>query len=90
LWHLFNIIASALLGVSLIDIYSIEVISWIKDTQIYKWINDLISSKPDIIEKDTDEFRFPKKLQIQQQKMKQEMLELVNELLEILNNNRKP
>ena len=36
-WHLFRIIASGLLGISLIDIYSLDIITWIKDTQIYKW-----------------------------------------------------
>ncbi len=42
LWHIFSAIGSTLLSISLIDIYSLDVISGIKDTQIYKWFSDLI------------------------------------------------
>jgi len=48
LWHVFSIIGNALLGFTLIDIYSWDVISWIKDTSIYKWYADLFY-KTDII-----------------------------------------
>ena len=37
IWHIISTIGSTLLGISLIDIYSLEFISWIKDTSIYKW-----------------------------------------------------
>jgi len=42
LWHIFSLIGSTLLGFSLIDIYSWDVISWIKDTSIYKWYLELV------------------------------------------------
>ena len=48
LWHIFSLIGNALLGFTLIDIYSWDVISWIKDTSIYKWYADLFS-KTEII-----------------------------------------
>lgn len=43
IWHIFNIISSALLGISLIDIYYWDVISWIKETSIFKWYAELFS-----------------------------------------------
>lgn len=48
LWHIFSLIGNALLGFTLIDIYSWDVISWIKETSIYKWYSDLFY-KEDII-----------------------------------------
>jgi len=47
LWHIFAIIGNSLLGFSLFDLYSLDVISWIKDTSIYKWYDDLFS-KPEL------------------------------------------
>lgn len=41
IWHIFNIISSFLLGFSLIDIYYWDVITWIKDTSIFKWYAEL-------------------------------------------------
>jgi len=56
LWHLFSLIGSTLLSISLFDIYSLEVINWIKETQIYKWFSSFIlNSKTEVI--DNDEFR---------------------------------
>jgi len=49
-WHIFAIIGNTLLGISIIDIYSWDVISWIKDTSIYRWYSQLFST-PDIITK---------------------------------------
>ena len=43
LWHIFSLIGSSLLSISLIDIYSWDFISWIKETSIYKWYFDLFS-----------------------------------------------
>jgi len=48
IWHIFSLIGSSLLSISLIDIYSWDFISWIKDTSIYKWYADLFS-KTEII-----------------------------------------
>jgi len=49
LWHIFSLIGSSLLSISLIDIYSWDFISWIKETSIYKWYSDLfIWSKNEI------------------------------------------
>ena len=73
LYYIFSWIASTLLGISLIDIYSLDIISWIKETNIYKWLYELFNSKL-IIEpvkevkstkeiktiKEDSEFRFPK------------------------------
>ena len=42
-WHIFSLIGSSLLGFSLIDIYSLDIISWIKDTSIYRWYSDLMN-----------------------------------------------
>jgi len=41
LWHIFSLIGSTLLGFSLIDIYYWDVITWIKDTSIFKWYAEL-------------------------------------------------
>lgn len=69
LFHIFRWIASTLLGITLIDIYSLDVINWIKETNIYKWYFELFSSK-EIIKpvkeiksvKEDGEFQFPKKI----------------------------
>lgn len=47
-WHIFSLLANTLLGFTLIDIYALDVISWIKDTSIYRWYSELFST-PDII-----------------------------------------
>nr|YP_009487319.1 hypothetical protein [Russula virescens]AWB36221.1 hypothetical protein [Russula virescens] len=61
LWRMFGWIASTVLGISLIDIYAIDLITWIKDTSIYKWYSEFFSPKTEIIkEKSKDEFQFPK------------------------------
>jgi len=46
-WHIFAIIGNTLLGISIIDIYSWDIISWIKDLSVYKWYSELFST-PDI------------------------------------------
>lgn len=51
LWHIFSVIGSTLLGFSLIDIYSWDIISWIKDTSIYKWYFELFYKIEDKIER---------------------------------------
>ena len=43
LWHLFSVIGSALFGLSLVDIYSLDFINWLKDTNIYKWYSELFN-----------------------------------------------
>ena len=55
LWHLFSVIGSTLLGLSMIDIYSLDFINWVKDTNIYKWYSELfnktiVENKTEIIE----------------------------------------
>lgn len=61
LWHIFSIIGNALLGFTLIDIYSWDIISWIKDTSIYKWYIELFKSyKTDKIETIENPSKFPK------------------------------
>lgn len=42
-WHIFSLIGNTLLGISIIDIYSWDIISWIKDTSVYKWYTGLFS-----------------------------------------------
>lgn len=73
-FHIFSWIASTLLGISLIDIYSLDVITWIKETNIYNWIYDLFYSKENSsiiksikevkankeVKKEDTEFQFPK------------------------------
>jgi len=54
IWHIFSLIGSSLLSISLIDIYSWEFISWIKDTSIYKWYADLFSKTERISNKKED------------------------------------
>lgn len=54
LWHIFSIIGNTLLGFTLIDIYSLDIISWIKETQIYKWYADLFSKTEIISNKKED------------------------------------
>jgi hypothetical protein len=54
IWHIFSLIGSSLLSISLIDIYSWEFISWIKDTSIYKWYADLFSKTEIISNKKED------------------------------------
>lgn len=39
--HFINFIATSFLGISLIDIYGFDLISWIRDTSIYKWYTEL-------------------------------------------------
>ena len=72
-YHIFSWIASTLFGATLIDVYSLDIINWVKETNIYKWIYDLLNFK-EIIEpvkevkstkeiktiKEDSEFRFPK------------------------------
>lgn len=60
-WHIFSLIASTLLGLSIVDIYSLDIISWIKDTSIYKWYSDLLYPK-EIIKNNKSEFQFPKRI----------------------------
>ena len=62
---MFGWIASTILGISLIDIYSLEVISWIKDTSIYKWYSELFYPKEvisQVKENKSSEFQFPKRI----------------------------
>jgi len=59
LWHIFSIIGNTLLGFTLIDIYSWDFISWIKETSIYKWYFDLFS-RTDKIETIENPSKFPK------------------------------
>lgn len=59
LWHIFSLIGNALLGFTLIDIYSWDIISWIKETSIYKWYSDLFS-RTDKIETIENPSKFPK------------------------------
>jgi hypothetical protein len=59
-WHIFRWIASGILGISLIDIYSLDVISWFKETNIYKWYSELFSSKESINPVKESEFQFSK------------------------------
>jgi hypothetical protein len=42
IWQIISTIASTLLGISFIDIYGFDIISWIRETQIYKWFSELI------------------------------------------------
>lgn len=44
LWHIFSVIGSSLLGLSMVDIYALDLLNWIKDTSIYKWYSDLFNS----------------------------------------------
>jgi hypothetical protein len=44
LWHIFSVIGSGLLSFSLIDIYYWDVLSWIKDTSIWKWYAEVFYS----------------------------------------------
>lgn len=47
LWHLFSIIGSSLLGLSMIDIYVLDLINWIQNTSIYRWYFELFKyTKP--------------------------------------------
>lgn len=52
LWHLFSIIGSTLLSLSMIDIYAFDFINWLKDTNIYRWYSELFN-KP-IVETKTE------------------------------------
>jgi len=61
LWHIFSLLGSSLLSISIIDIYSWDVISWIKDTSIYRWYSELFNySKIDKIETIENPSKFPK------------------------------
>lgn len=60
LWHIFSLIGTSLFGLSLIDIYSLDFISWIRDTSIYKWYYKLIETE--IPNKVDNEFQFPKRI----------------------------
>lgn len=52
LWHIFSVIGSTLLGLSMVDIYALDFLNWIKDTSIYRWYSDLFNNqKPDIYNK---------------------------------------
>jgi hypothetical protein len=64
LWHIFNVIGTSLLGISLIDIYALDFISWFKDLQIYKWYSELFSLKEENIKpvNKSDEFQLPKRI----------------------------
>lgn len=42
-WHIFSMIGSTLLGLSMIDIYAFDFINWLKDTNIYKWYSELFN-----------------------------------------------
>jgi len=44
LWHIFSLIGNTILGYSLFDIYSLDIISWIKDSQIYNWYLGLFNT----------------------------------------------
>ena len=69
LWHFFRWIASAILAISMIDIYSLDIISWIKETSIYNWYSELFSSKEvnDIAKEKTLGIKseFPKRIAIE-------------------------
>jgi hypothetical protein len=43
LWHIFSMIGSTLLGLSLVDIYTFDFINWLKDTNFYKWYSELFN-----------------------------------------------
>lgn len=58
LWHLISTIASTLLGISFIDIYGIDLISWIRETQIYKWFYELFNT-PKVIDNDSSNEGIP-------------------------------
>lgn len=47
----------------MVDIYSLDIINWIKDTSIYKWYSDLLYPR-DTVSKDnrSNEFQFPKRI----------------------------
>ena len=60
-WHIFSLIGNALLGFTLIDIYAFDVISWIKDSSIYRWYSDLFST-PDIISNKEAKVDIPSRL----------------------------
>jgi hypothetical protein len=75
LWYIFSWVATTLVGISLIDIYSLDIFNWIKETNIYKWLYELFNSeeisKPikevkSVKEvktvKEDGEFQFPKKI----------------------------
>ncbi len=62
LWHIFRWIATGILGISLIDIYSLDIISWIKELQIYKWYSQLFFFKEIIKENKTEVIQFPKRI----------------------------
>ena len=44
IWHIISSIASMLLGISFIDIYGFDLISFIRQTQIYKWFSELLNT----------------------------------------------
>lgn len=58
IWHVISTIASTLLGISFIDIYGFDLISWIRDTQIYKWFSELIIT-PKVIDKNSADESIP-------------------------------
>lgn len=55
IWQIISTIASTLLGISIIDIYGFDIISWIRETQIYKWFSELIITPKVISKKSADE-----------------------------------
>ena len=55
IWQIISTIASTLLGISIIDIYGFDIISWIRETQIYKWFSELIITPKVISKKPADE-----------------------------------
>ena len=42
IWQVFSTIGSTFLGISLVDIYGFDLLSYLKDTQIYNWFSDLV------------------------------------------------
>lgn len=54
LWHLFSIIGSSLLGLSMIDIYVLDLINWIQNTSIYRWYFELFKYTKPIDKTDED------------------------------------
>jgi hypothetical protein len=50
IWQVISSIASTLLGISFIDIYGFDLISSIRETQIYKWFSELMVT-PKVVDK---------------------------------------
>lgn len=80
LWHIFRWIASTLLGISIIDIYSLDIINWIKETNLYRWYLEFFNIKENSQSTTTKEengrFNFPRRIEKQTDEIQKENIRI--------------